>query len=140
MYFTMFKTQFPNHQESLAKFGCRAPYGTGNMESTCTESEKSEKAMQFYENMMAKRFTIKECPYPCSFIKTIFTDKNPRYSSNKSQFRFSKLVKNTKSRYSYLELELLAEFGGYVGLFLGISVFNLKDVFSKILQISCYSE
>jgi len=31
-------------------------------------------------------------------------------------------------------LELLAEFGGYVGLFLGISVFDLKDVFNTVLQ------
>ena len=106
------------------------------MENICTENQKSEKAMQLYKDMMAKRFTMKECPYPCTFIKTIFTDKNPRYSSEKSRFRFSKLIKVTKSRYSYGELELLAEFGGYVGLFLGISVFNLKDVFSKILQIS----
>ena len=139
MYFTTFKTQFPNYYESLAKFGCRAPYGTGAMDEICTDQEKSQEAMQFFENMMAKRFTIKECPYPCTFIKTIFTDKNPRYSSEKSQFRFSKLIKVTKSRYSYGELELLAEFGGYVGLFLGISVFNLKDVFNKILQVSCHS-
>ena len=49
-------------------------------------------------------------------------------------FYFDKYVKTTKFYLDYTELELLAEFGGYVGLFLGISVFNLKDVFNAVTQ------
>jgi hypothetical protein len=94
--------------------------------------------MDLYETLLAKRFTIEECPYPCSFTRTSIRDKNTQYSAGKTQFIFSNLVKTTKSRFSYRELELLAEFGGYVGLFLGISVFNLREVFGKIIKlISC---
>ena len=39
-------------------------------------------------------------------------------------FEFNKFIKTTKSRYAYQELEFLAEFGGYVGLFLGKLVIN----------------
>ena len=98
------------------------------------DQEKGQKAMDLYEKLLAKRFTIDECPYPCSFTRTFTRDKSAN-NQGKLQFIFSNLVKITKSRYSYRELELLAEFGGYVGLFLGISVFNLRDVLEKILQL-----
>ena len=51
------------------------------------------------------------------------------------KFQFNKFIKTTKSRYAYQELELLAEFGGYVGLFLGISVFHLREVFQTLIHI-----
>ena len=41
------------------------------------------------------------------------------------------MIKVTEAYYSYTELELIAEFGGYVGLFLGISVFDINQIFSK---------
>ena len=52
---------------------------------------------------------------------------------------FNKYIRVTNAEYSYTELELLAEFGGYVGLFLGMSVFHLSVMFDKILEyaISC---
>ena len=50
-------------------------------------------------------------------------------------FEFNKFIKTTKSRYAYQELEFLAEFGGYVGLFLGISVFHLREVFQGLIHI-----
>ena len=55
------------------------------------------------------------------------------YETPKMMFEFNKFIKTTKARYAYRELEFLAEFGGYVGLFLGISVYNLKEIFGKIL-------
>ena len=50
------------------------------------------------------------------------------------QMNFDKYIKVTKVKYSYTELELLAEFGGYVGLFLGISVFHLSEIIEKIIN------
>ena len=51
------------------------------------------------------------------------------------QFEFNKFIKTTISRYAYRELEFLAEFGGYVGLFLGISVFHLRELFQGLIHI-----
>ena len=53
--------------------------------------------------------------------------------SNSIYLEFNKFIKATKARYAYRELELLAEFGGYVGLFLGISIFDLRQAFFKII-------
>ena len=46
--------------------------------------------------------------------------------------KFNKIISVTESYYSYTELELLAEFGGYVGLFLGLSVFDLSRLLEQI--------
>ena len=86
------------------------------------------------------------CPYPCKFTRTYFRDKvklnsdypHPEYAEHSSSIflKFKKFIKVSKARYSYGGLELLAELGGYVGLFLGISVFHLSDAFSKIVKLN----
>ena len=48
---------------------------------------------------------------------------------------FQRVVKTTTGQYSYGGLELIAEIGGYVGLFLGYSVFQIKFVIEKVFQI-----
>ena len=57
-----------------------------------------------------------------------------RNNITSSQMNFDKYIKVTKAKYSYTELELLAELGGYVGLFLGLSVFDFRQVIHKILK------
>ena len=47
---------------------------------------------------------------------------------------FDQFVKVTNTYIAYTELELIAEFGGYVGLFLGFSVFHLTTAFQKGLR------
>ena len=92
--------------------------------------------MKLYKELLQRRFTIKECLYPCKFIKIFFQDKiYEDFNVGQVIFYFNKFIRTTKSRYSYGALELLAEFGGYMGLFLGISVFQLKDGFNKLFEI-----
>ena len=71
---------------------------------------------------------------PCSYI--IVSGKDFSVSEIKStlaivELGFPQLIKETKSYYTYSGLSLIAEIGGYVGLFLGISVnqlINLWDI------------
>ena len=49
-------------------------------------------------------------------------------------FEFNNFIKIIKARYAYQELEFIAEFGGYVGLFLGISVFHLREAFQRLIH------
>ena len=46
-------------------------------------------------------------------------------STGSLKLRFKKFIKVSRSRQAYGSLELLAEVGGYVGLFLGISINQL---------------
>ena len=48
--------------------------------------------------------------------------------------KFEQLIKETKSYYAYSGLSLIAEIGGYVGLFLGISI-NQLTVLWDILDV-----
>ena len=101
------------------------------MSHICYNQDQSQKAMDLYQKLLNKIFTIEECLYPCTSMKSSF--RSSSIIEDGLQFEFNKFIKSTKARYAYQELELLAEFGGYVGLFLGISVYNLKEIFGKIL-------
>ena len=48
---------------------------------------------------------------------------------------FNKFIKTTKAQCAYQELDFIAECGGYVGLFLGISVFQLRELFQTLIHI-----
>ena len=94
--------------------------------------------MKLYRKLVSTGYKTQSCPYPCKFTRTYFRDKTklkPDHGNPSSLFlRFNTFVKVSKARYSYGGLEILAELGGYVGLFLGISVFHLSDAFQKIVK------
>ena len=111
----------------MEELGCTSPFGQ-NHENICTNQEKGKIAMQ---TSSKDRHESKKCKYPCTFlkIKVIENGKGSLKTSNTwtLTLRFLKYIRVTTSYYSYKELELLAEFGGYIGLFLGVSIFHLKD-------------
>ena len=83
------------------------------------------------------------CYYPCSyFIVSTKQDLVSDISPNLSfvNLRFEQLIQETKSYHTYSELSLIAEIGGYVGLFLGISVNqmpHLLDILGTSLASIC---
>ena len=116
------------------------------MSNVCTDEKQSNEAVKLHWELILASFMMEDtCPYPCKFTRNYFRDKVklnsdqlPEYAAEHPSsifLRFNKFIKVSKARYSYGGLELLAEFGGYVGLFLGISVFHLSDAFTKITQL-----
>ena len=119
----------------MDEIGCTTPFGV-NLDHICTDLNDSKKAKEVYEVLNSRTRHIKDCPYPCKFIKIALVPYKGRSDKNTTQLKFDKFIKVTKAVYSYTELELLAEFGGYVGLFLGFSVFQVSQVVEKILDKS----
>ena len=117
----------------MDKVGCTTPFGV-NLDHICTDLNTSKKAKVIYEFLYQRTRQIKDCLYPCTFIKSSVSPYKGRNDRNTTGLEFDKFIKVTKAAYSYTELELLAEFGGYVGLFLGISVFHVSQVVDKILD------
>ena len=115
----------------MDEIGCTTPFGV-NLDHICKDLNKSRKAMELYDLLHHKHRKINDCSYPCKFIKSSVTPYRGRNDYNTTFLRFDNFIKVTKAAYSYTELELLAEFGGYVGLFLGISVFHVSQVVDKI--------
>jgi hypothetical protein len=117
----------------MDKIGCTTPFVV-NLDHICKDLNNSKKARELYHRLHQKTNKIKDCLYPCKFIKIAVTPYKTRSDKNTTRLKFDKFIKVTKAAYSYTELELLAEFGGYVGLFLGFSVFQVSHVVDIILD------
>lgn len=122
-------------------FNCTTPFGI-NQDHICTsQDEEFTKKVSgfFYTNLTLNGFNISECPYPCHFqkfriLREFYSEASGGNGINVTLL-FDQLVKVTRAYISYTELELLAEFGGYVGLFLGISICHLTFAFDKLLDL-----
>ena len=123
----------------MESIGCTTPFGV-NINNICSEQTKSKQALDLFIKLVDKKFRIKECPYPCTIVRSLIKPGAPRPSNTNGlankyvHLNFDKFIKVTKARYSYTELELLAEFGGYVGLFLGLSVFSIHQLFDVVVD------
>ena len=122
----------------MERIGCTTPFGL-ELDKICTGRNKSLEANGIFWEIFDKQIT--QCPYPCHFLMKQVTPTN--YDSNDSGeiwLRFDEYIKVTTSTHGYTELELLAELGGYVGLFLVLSVFDLRLIFNKILNIFMHAK
>ena len=80
------------------------------------------------------------CASPCSFVSTRAIRTNVLVQpvdeegkqNSEMKINFKENVKVTSGHYLYSELSLIAEIGGYVGLFLGVSI-NQVSIFMDLL-------
>ena len=120
----------------MERIGCTSPFGL-QLDNICTDQNKSLEANYLFRKTLSNIEEVEECPYPCQFLmnRITTTDYKTRDDPDRIWLVFDKYIKVTKSTYAYTELVLLAELGGYVGLFLGLSVFDLRLVFKQIFNI-----
>ena len=109
-------------RKSIKLFGCTSPFGL-NKDQICKNEGKSIQAYELYDDTINEYST--NCSMPCSFLSSeVITFREYDLSSNQTgelKFDFEPVVKVTRGIYLYSELSLIAEIGGYVGLFLGVS-------------------
>ena len=121
----------------MKQIGCTSPYSL-YLDDICTKRLNGLKALILSRNISNRWSTIKECLYPCTYMKTRIVYKDNLNTSPKQPYggklHFDKFIKVTNTYIAYTELELIAEFGGYVGLFLGFSVFHLRGALQKGLR------
>ena len=72
------------------------------------------------------------CKHACSFMN-IEAQETTEYNGSSLdkgsvKFKFHSKVKVLRSQYSFPLLTLIAEVGGYVGLFLGVSLLQISDL------------
>ena len=124
------------HRDSLDTFGCTTPFGRIK-DRACTNATLMYQARKFYDyKIMADEYQ-EQCPNPCTTITSTFNIrnqlKNPEESDTSTliNIEFPTKVKVIQAYPAYTLLSLVAEVGGYVGLFLGVSVLDLKNVISS---------
>ena len=130
--------------EMLNQFGCTSPFGP-NKKQICQASIISEEAVslnvtKIYKNGLFNTETYGECLNPCSFFTFTLTDSFD-YVSNEGfgkadtslELNFENVIKVNKGYHAYSELSLIAEIGGYVGLFLGVSVNQITNLIEYVV-------
>ena len=143
--------KIPCFQESLKKVGCTVPF-LDNQDHICqnVSNEIMKEAYHLYDEIV---FHANSCIKNCKSMRLMVTERSsqneaktmpskgsPRQkptiqSSSLLSLHFDKYVKVTTSHVAYEGLELLAELGGYVGLFLGFSVFEIHKIVEYVCNI-----
>ena len=111
-------------------FGCRTPFGSTNKTNLCGNSTLRAE--------MAKRKFLYEdsCLFPCDYLGNIDLSERASDSSNpgKIKLRFKRYIQKFQTRNTYSLVDLFAALGGYLGSFLGVSLFHLKDGLAYLIR------
>ena len=104
----------------MKEYGCTPPF-VKNKEKICTNETIAKQVMEYWDSMKYET----NCPDRCKeiLIRAMWM-RNKLTKNNSSQLNlyFPDRVKVVKSYYAYSGLSLIAEIGGYIGLFLGVSI------------------
>ena len=122
----------------MTNLGCTTPFGL-NKNRICTDSNSSAKALKLYDLYVNKPDTV--CPELCNFLEvslrtqlSIKSKEEDKSGTSYMKFSLKNTIKVTNSHFLYNGLTLMAEIGGYVGLFLGISVVHVNDMVRNVLE------
>lgn len=118
----------------LNQIGCTTIFGN-HPDMACKDPKLAEIAHKFHLDEVVDS---KTCKYPCRFLSNSFISKSVEQRGTNqtiTDISFQEYVKSTRSHYIYNAINLIAELGGYVGLFLGYSFLNIGDVMDWILDL-----
>ena len=126
--------------------GCTTPF-VSNKSNICTDSDQALEAINMHLEIINGNANdlAKVCPRSCNQVSTVVSNRLKYYLGDSAsdfltepgilQFYFPKFVKVSKTVRSYSGLSLIAEVGGYVGLFLGVSINQMSNVIEKIVLL-----
>ena len=119
------------------KFGCTTPF-VQNKTKICTDLDISKEALALHEFYLEN--PEKVCPDLCNFLQTslrpqvIQKRKIKDRSTDYVRLSIRNTIKVTQSQFLYDGLSVVAEIGGYVGLFLGVSIVDVNKMIQKALE------
>ena len=121
-------------ENMMRELNCTWPFFQ-TKDHICTDIALAKRAMEIGEIYHKKH--LKVCKWPCEYIKVMVEGNVKEKMSEKLyiSFSFKETVKVLKSYYIYNELSLIAEIGGYVGLFLGWSVYQITDLPNYFIKL-----
>ena len=118
-------------KKSLEKFGCTSPFGP-NKDKICKDYEIGSKVMEMYNETMQKN--IDNCYSPCLFTSSITTKTDDYWGDSFVRISTNENIMVKEAYHLYSGLSLIAEVGGYVGLFLGVSLNQVSQLVNVLLD------
>ena len=120
-------------KESMATLNCTWPL-LRNKDHICMDQDKAKDARKIAMDYFKKR-KDSNCASSCSYVKASYQLRQDKKTQGKEiRFMFPESINVQTAFYVYKELSLIAEVGGYVGLFLGWSVFGITDLLNKLFE------
>ena len=116
-------------EESMEEVNCTWPF-VKNKNHICTDKDSAIKAMEIGIDERRRP----KCPNPCNYIKVITIPISKNRDGNFLKFFLPDSIKVHKAYYAYNEVSLIAEIGGYVGLFLGSSIYQITDLLDWLID------
>lgn len=121
----------------MKQVGCTPPFFE-DKSAVCTNGTEGVEAMNIYNKFLNN--PKEHCLNPCHFSMFRFTMGRDTYlpssggkQQSRLQLRFRQKVKVTDAVKIYDGFSMVAEIGGLVGIFLGMSVAQVSDVVDKCL-------
>ena len=114
-------------EESMQKVNCTWPF-VKNKNQICTSSESAQKAKEIGRKLRKRNL---KCPNTCKYLKATSIPlriESKFLTKNELHFHFPESIKTHEAYYAYDRVSLLAEIGGYVGLCLGWSIYQIADL------------
>ena len=121
-------------KKSMRLLNCTWPF-LENKDHICTQDRLAEKARKIGN----KKENIHLCANSCKYVKVTCNLRRQikhvlKDNWTKIRFHFPRDIQVHKAYYVYDELSLIAEIGGYVGLFLGWSVYQITHVLDLSIE------
>ena len=112
-------------EKSMTLINCTSPF-LKNKNHICIQGTLAKMARQIDKDS----YDSPMCASPCKYLKVSCTPGRKRINDDKAiiKFFFPENIQVHEAYYVYDGLSLIAEIGGYVGLFLGWSVFQITDL------------
>ena len=121
------------HKVSMDTIGCTTPFGR-NKSLICTEPSKAIKAKEMYQKYFyhGSKFCLNPCTFSRMRASILHQNTSEVRSNGVIYINLDDEISVSASYFTYTALSLIAEIGGYVGLFLGISLnqtYKLWEIF-----------
>ena len=128
------------HIENKARqiYGCTTPFGIDKT-NICANQTTAQQVLKMYKNIWYKNNTA--CKVPCkrySINPIKLKDQNNThepYGYTKVRLYLDDGVVMSEEIFLYSILTMIAEVGGYVGLFLGVSVYQLAELSHYVFKL-----
>lgn len=124
-------------KQSLDEVGCTSPFGsdTDNICKDATQGAMAHKLHYKYFGLY-KRLSP-NCKHPCNYVTTTIAQEGQAEETSENarviDITFQDKITVITSQFTYSGLSLVAEIGGYVGLFLGVSINQISSVINYII-------